>query len=96
MEHHQKQSGKDTVLARRKSKKIMAILSIAGAFMLALSALPAGTQAVAAEGEKPNILIIWGDDIGQFNVSAYNMGMMGYKTPNIDRIGQEGAVFTDW
>jgi len=46
--------------------------------------------------KKPNILIIWGDDIGQFNISAYNMGMMGYKTPNIDRIGRDGAVFTDW
>ena len=50
----------------------------------------------AAAQEKPNILVIWGDDIGQFNVSAYNMGMMGYKTPNIDRIAAEGAVFTDW
>ena len=49
-----------------------------------------------AQEKKPNILIIWGDDIGQFNVSTYNMGMMGYKTPNIDRLGQEGAVFTDW
>ena len=37
-----------------------------------------------------------GDDIGWFNVSAYNMGVMGYRTPNIDRIGKEGAVFTDW
>ena len=46
--------------------------------------------------DKPNILIIWGDDIGQFNVSAYNMGMMGYKTPNIDRLAKEGALFTDW
>jgi arylsulfatase len=46
--------------------------------------------------QKPNILVIWGDDIGQFNISAYNMGMMGYKTPNIDRLGEEGAVFTDW
>jgi arylsulfatase len=46
--------------------------------------------------DKPNILVIWGDDIGQFNISAYNMGMMGYKTPNIDRIAQEGALFTDW
>ncbi len=56
-----------------------------------------GIAAVAqAQNKKPNILIIWGDDIGQFNVSAYNMGMMGYKTPNIDRIGKEGAVFTDW
>ncbi len=49
-----------------------------------------------APAKKPNILTIWGDDIGQFNVSAYNMGMMGYKTPNIDRIGKEGAIFTDW
>ena len=49
-----------------------------------------------AQEKKPNIVIIWGDDIGQFNVSAYNMGMMGYKTPNIDKIGKEGAVFTDW
>jgi arylsulfatase len=49
-----------------------------------------------AQDKKPNILIIWGDDIGQFNISAYNMGMMGYKTPNIDRIGRDGAVFTDW
>jgi arylsulfatase A-like enzyme len=46
--------------------------------------------------KKPNILIIWGDDIGWFNISAYNLGMMGYKTPNIDRIAKEGALFTDW
>ena len=58
-----------------------------GVFILAGSAFAA---------DKPNILIIWGGDIGQFNVSAYNMGMMGYKTPNIDRIAKEGAVFTDW
>jgi len=49
-----------------------------------------------AQTKKPNILIIWGDDIGEFNISAYNMGMMGYKTPNIDRIAKKGAVFTDW
>src|SRR5208282_2335827 len=49
-----------------------------------------------ADDKKPNILIIWGDDIGQFNISAYNMGMMGYRTPNIDRLAQEGAIFTDW
>jgi len=49
-----------------------------------------------AQDKKPNILVIWGDDIGQFNVSAYNMGMMGYKTPNIDSIAKEGALFTDW
>jgi len=46
--------------------------------------------------KKPNILIIWGDDIGWFNISAYNLGVMGYRTPNIDRIAKEGALFTDW
>ena len=46
--------------------------------------------------KKPNILIIWGDDIGWFNVSAYNHGIMGYRTPNIDRIAKEGCLFTDW
>jgi arylsulfatase len=45
---------------------------------------------------KPNILIIWGDDIGWFNVSAYNHGVMGYRTPNIDRVAKEGCMFTDW
>jgi len=69
---------------------------------LGLAALAIAAVALApglARGQqqkKPNILVIWGDDIGQFNVSAYNMGMMGYRTPNIDRIGKEGAVFTDW
>ena len=53
------------------------------------------TDTYAADGKKPNILIIWGDDIGWFNVSAYNMGMMGYATPNIDRIAKEGVLFTD-
>ena len=50
----------------------------------------------AAAQKKPNILVIWGDDIGWSNISAYNLGMMGYKTPNIDRIAKEGALFTDW
>jgi len=45
---------------------------------------------------RPNILIIFGDDIGWYNISAYNLGVMGYETPNIDRIGREGALFTDW
>jgi arylsulfatase len=50
---------------------------------------------VLAQDKKPNILVIWGDDIGWFNISAYNRGMMGYKTPNIDRIADEGMMFTD-
>ena len=45
---------------------------------------------------KPNILVLWGDDIGWWNPSIYNHGQMGYRTPNIDRIGREGAMFTDW
>ncbi len=53
------------------------------------------TSVTAFAAEKPNILIIWGDDIGWFNVGAYNRGMMGYKTPNIDRIASEGMLFTD-
>jgi arylsulfatase A-like enzyme len=46
--------------------------------------------------KKPNILVIFGDDIGWFNLSAYNMGMMGYRTPNIDRIAHEGMLFTSY
>jgi arylsulfatase A-like enzyme len=46
--------------------------------------------------DKPNILVIWGDDIGWANVSKYNHGIMGYQTPNIDKLGDEGAMFTDW
>src|SRR5580765_8096034 len=53
-------------------------------------------QKVTAMQKKPNILIIWGDDIGWFNVSAYNLGIMGYRTPNIDRVAKEGCLFTDW
>jgi len=45
---------------------------------------------------KPNILIMWGDDIGQSNLSVFTKGMMGYKTPNIDRIANEGMLFTDY
>ncbi len=53
------------------------------------------TGAVQAQTAKPNFLFIWGDDIGPFNISAYNRGMMGYKTPNIDRIANDGILFTD-
>ncbi|MFC3616428.1 arylsulfatase [Lutimaribacter marinistellae] len=50
----------------------------------------------AQDAEKPNILVIWGDDVGQSNISAYTMGLMGYETPNIDRIAEEGMIFTDY
>src|ERR1700750_3280051 len=47
------------------------------------------------ERKKPNILVIWGDDIGMWNLSCYSGGMMGYQTPNIDRVAKEGMIFTD-
>jgi arylsulfatase A-like enzyme len=51
---------------------------------------------MSERGSRPNILVLWGDDIGWYNISAYNLGVMGYRTPNIDRIAREGALFTDW
>ncbi|MEJ2091587.1 MAG: arylsulfatase [Syntrophobacterales bacterium] len=56
---------------------------------------PAATEQVGT-GKKPNILVIWGDDVGIWNISANSLGMMGYKTPNIDRIAHEGMRFTDY
>lgn len=52
--------------------------------------------AAVSAADKPNILVIWGDDIGQSNISAYTRGMMGYQTPNIDRVANEGIMFTDY
>ena len=62
-----------------------------GALCLSLA-----TPTLAQETQKPNILVIMGDDIGYWNISAYNRGQMGYRTPNIDRIANEGAIFTDY
>lgn len=63
--------------------------------MILMAAVTFATPAVAQQTEKPNILVIWGDDVGVHNISAYNHGVMGYQTPNIDRIAAEGAMFTD-
>src|SRR5262249_34526493 len=64
--------------------------------LLALEAHNEKVEAKAAQaGKKPNILVIMGDDIGIPQISAYTMGLMGYRTPNIDRIAKEGALFTD-
>jgi arylsulfatase A-like enzyme len=72
--------------------KQFAAIVIALAFGVLLF-LPA---AVDAQAKKPNIVIIWGDDIGQSDISAYSMGVMGFKTPNIDRVAKEGIIFTDY
>jgi arylsulfatase A-like enzyme len=61
------------------------------AFALAAAVAPA-----KAADKPPNIVIIWGDDIGQSNISAYSRGLMGYQTPNIDRVANEGMMFTDY
>jgi arylsulfatase len=71
--------------------KRITLTSLIGLAFLLSVAFPA-----LAQQKKPNILILWGDDIGYWNLSAYNQRMMGYKTPNIDRIAHEGALFTDW
>lgn len=68
--------------ARRISRVLCSLMLVTGC-------------AASFSADKPNILIIWGDDIGWFNVGAYNRGMMGYKTPNIDRIANAGILFTD-
>jgi len=73
----------------KKSKSTIAILVMISFFALH------STDAIAQK-DKPNILVIWGDDIGRSNISAYTMGMMGYQTPNIDRIAKEGIIFTDY
>jgi arylsulfatase A-like enzyme len=61
-------------------------------FVAAVTCAPA----IAQQQQRPNIVVIWGDDIGQSNVSAYSRGMMGYQTPNIDRLASEGMMFTDY
>src|SRR5499426_4153188 len=101
MSHDRKAETQHRPLSRRK-------MLLAGTALAAASAMPAAapTQVAqaqqqpapapaAAAGQRPNILVIFGDDIGVPQISAYTMGMMGYRTPNIDRIAREGAIFTD-
>ncbi len=98
----EKQTGQTTDLALDRRSVLLS-----GGSLLALAAATSADNAeaqtkkdaevpAAKAAGKPNILIIWGDDIGQFNISAYNRGMMGYRTPNIDSIAEQGALFTDW
>src|SRR6476620_11636498 len=64
--------------------------------LLAPAVVLAAPASAQQQTQKPNILVIMGDDIGYWNISAYNRGQMGYRTPNIDRIANEGAIFTDY
>jgi arylsulfatase len=79
------------------SASLFAVAAAGAATAEAQTPKPAAAPAAApAAGSKPNILVIWGDDVGVANVSAYTFGLMGYKTPNIDRIAREGLMFTDY
>jgi arylsulfatase len=69
---------------------------LAASMVLGLAWLPPVLAQGAPSGKKPNVLVIWGDDIGTTNISYNNRGLMGYKTPNIDRIATEGLAFTDY
>src|SRR6267154_2264612 len=80
----------------KKSKQIRSFTLPCPAAVLALLLALLGAPNLLAQAKKPNILILWGDDIGYWNISAYNQGMMGYRTPNIDRLAKEGALFTDY
>ena len=73
------------------NSKRITLIGFVTFILLALLVSPA----VAAKTKKPNILVIWGDDIGITNLSCYSDGLMGYRTPNIDRIAAEGVRFTD-
>jgi arylsulfatase len=95
----------------KKTKKILATLfwereetmnlyskvKMLGVAMTVLTSLGAlSAPSAAAEDKKPNIVVIWGDDVGQSNISAYTNGLMGYRTPNIDSIATQGVIFTDY
>jgi arylsulfatase len=84
-----------TPLNRREILLTGSSVLATAAFMSTAQTTQTQAQQSPPGGRKPNILVIFGDDIGYWNISAYNRGMMGYRTPNIDRIAKEGAIFTD-
>jgi arylsulfatase A-like enzyme len=91
----------DPALSRRNmllgsSALVAAATMTSGALAQAQKAAPVPAPATPGGANKPNIVIIWGDDIGQSDISAYSRGLMGFKTPNIDRIANEGMMFTDY
>jgi arylsulfatase len=79
-----------------KIKLILHTLILAVACIFTAPGTASAQSPTPSSGKKPNIVIIWGDDIGQSNISAYSHGLMGYRTPNIDRVAREGVMFTDY
>jgi arylsulfatase A-like enzyme len=99
LEHKDKSNSTNHALNRRNMLLGGTTLAAASAIATANPVLVAQAQqqpAPSASGKKQNILVIFGDDIGQSNISAYTFGLMGYKTPNIDRVAREGMMFTDY
>ncbi|MGE3784196.1 MAG: sulfatase-like hydrolase/transferase, partial [Alphaproteobacteria bacterium] len=91
----------DRSVSRRHMLMAGTALAVAGisngrTFAQVPTGQPQPTAAAAPSGRRPNILVIFGDDIGQSNISAYTHGLMGYQTPNIDRLAKEGMMFTDY
>ncbi|WP_294533939.1 sulfatase-like hydrolase/transferase, partial [uncultured Rhodoblastus sp.] len=82
-------------MAFRTVKSTLMRLALVSASLF-FPAQQAAAQESKEPGRKPNIVIIWGDDIGQSNISAYTNGLMGYRTPNIDSIASQGVIFTDY
>jgi arylsulfatase A-like enzyme len=101
LENKNNQSRAEQTINRRHlllgtSSIVAAATLTSEALAQAQKAAPAPAASPAGVGRKPNILVIFGDDIGQANLSAYSFGVMGYRTPNIDRIAREGMMFTDY
>jgi arylsulfatase A-like enzyme len=90
-EHEYRQKRKNEEKENRNMRFMKSVWRAVGA----TSAVVLMGLSSAFAQQKPNILVIWGDDIGVHNISAYSHGIMGYQTPNIDRIAKEGALFTD-
>src|SRR3954469_20210705 len=82
-------------LGKREDKAMIKGSYLATA-VIALPLVFGGTASAQTAARKPNIVVIMGDDVGIWNLSAYHRGMMGGSTPNIDRIAKEGALFTDY
>ena len=79
--------------AKADDLPVQLITTLVSALLISLFSLfVAATPAAAQQQQRPNIVVIWGDDIGQSNVSAYSRGMMGYQTPNIDRVPPENHI----
>jgi arylsulfatase A-like enzyme len=81
---------------RRKFRKLLLGLLAASSFLLADINAGAASQTQAADGKKPNIVVIMGDDIGMWNIGAYHRGVMAGKTPHLDKLAKEGMLFTDY